>query len=104
MFLDAGCPQRGARIYSGGVMLGEADDSLAPSRYRSNVGVSEEVTNSILTDYLHEMGGTVMRRSGSSPLTSKPDGVVAALDRDGERYEIEGGVGRGVRRHPQHDA
>ena len=88
-FLDAGCPQRGARVYSGGVMLGEADDSLAPSRYRSNVGVSEEVTESILTDYLHEMGGTVTRSTRLVALTSKPDSVVATLERDGERYEID---------------
>ncbi|MFO1126575.1 MAG: hypothetical protein U1E25_15735 [Methylocystis sp.] len=52
--LKAGVRQRRARIHSNGAELGDIDLSLCGSRYPFNLGVSEEVTESILTDYLHD--------------------------------------------------
>jgi 2-polyprenyl-6-methoxyphenol hydroxylase-like FAD-dependent oxidoreductase len=56
-FLDAGTRQRGVEIHSGGQLLGTMDLSTCGSIYGFNLGVSEEVTESILTDYLHQQGG-----------------------------------------------
>ena len=60
-FLDAGTKQRAVKIHSGGQVLGTMDLSTCGSIYGFNLGVSEEVTESILTDYLHEQGGEVNR-------------------------------------------
>ncbi len=88
-FVDAGCPQRGAKISSAGVVLGEVDDALSGSRYAYNIGVSEEVTEAILTDYLHAMGGAVTRSTRLVAFTEGPDGVVAELECTGERSNVE---------------
>src|SRR5262249_3468210 len=88
-FLDAGTPQRGAKIHSGGEVLGAFDLSNCGSRYGFNLGVSEEVTESILTDYLHEQGGEVHRSSRLVGLTPQPDGVLAEIERDGDRDQVE---------------
>ena len=88
-FLDAGTPQRGAKIHSAGEVLGAFDLSNCGSRYGFNLGVSEEVTESILTDYLHEQGGEVHRSSRLVGLTPHPDGVLAEIERDGDRDQVE---------------
>src|SRR5262249_43603680 len=49
--LAAGVKQRMVRL------------SICGSRYGLNIGVSEEVTESILTEYLHQQGGEVVRSS-----------------------------------------
>ncbi|WP_428032880.1 FAD-dependent monooxygenase [Ancylobacter sp.] len=59
--LHAGVRQRSARIHSNGVMLGEVDLSLSGSRFPFNLGVSEEITEGILTRHLQRLGGTVTR-------------------------------------------
>ena len=51
-FLDAGTPQRGATLHSGGEVLGSFDTAIAGSRYAYDIGVSEEITERILTSYL----------------------------------------------------
>jgi len=48
-FLEAGTKQRGVKIYSGGQALGTMDLSTCGSIYGFNLGLSEEVTESILT-------------------------------------------------------
>ncbi len=88
-FLAVGTPQRGAKIHSGGEILGAFDLTSSGSSYPYNLGVSEEVTESILTAYLHEQGGEVSRSSRLIGLTARADGVVAEVERDGERIRMD---------------
>ena len=88
-FLDDGTRQRGVEIHSGGQLLGTMDLSTCGSIYGFNLGVSEEVTESILTDYLNQQGGEVIRSSRLVGLTSRPDGVVAEIERGGRRYQAD---------------
>jgi 2-polyprenyl-6-methoxyphenol hydroxylase-like FAD-dependent oxidoreductase len=87
-FLDVGTKQRAVKIHSSGKVLGTMDLSTCGSIYGFNLGVSEEVTESILTDYLHEQGGEVNRASRMVGLRSHPDGVMAEIERDGKRYGV----------------
>ena len=87
-FLDAGCRQRRIKIHSDGKLLGTMELSSCGSSYGFNLGLSEEVTESILTEYLEKMGGKVNRSSRLVGLTQQGDGVVAAIERDGGRYEV----------------
>jgi 2-polyprenyl-6-methoxyphenol hydroxylase-like FAD-dependent oxidoreductase len=88
-FLDAGTRQRAVKIHSGGQVLGTMDLSTCGSIYGFNLGMSEEVTESILTDYLHQRGGEVNRASRLAALTPRPGGVLAEIERDGERYQLD---------------
>jgi 2-polyprenyl-6-methoxyphenol hydroxylase-like FAD-dependent oxidoreductase len=82
-FLQAGVKQRAARLYSGGDLLGEIDLSTCGSRHGFNLGLSEEVTESILTEYLRRQGGDVSRSRQLVTLEHRPDGVVAGIEHDG---------------------
>jgi 2-polyprenyl-6-methoxyphenol hydroxylase-like FAD-dependent oxidoreductase len=86
--LDVGCRQRVIKVFSDGKMLGEIDLSTSGSVYGFNLGLSEEVTESALTDYLHSQGGEVTRSSRLVGLTSHADEVVAEIDNDGKRYQV----------------
>jgi 2-polyprenyl-6-methoxyphenol hydroxylase-like FAD-dependent oxidoreductase len=87
-FLAAGTPQRGAKVHSSGEVLGAFDLTSSGSSYPYSLGMSEEVTESILTDYLHEQGGEVTRSSRLVGLTAGADGAVAEIERDGERQQL----------------
>ena len=87
-FLAAGVPQRGARLHSGGEVLGELDFSLSRCRYEYNVGLSEEVTENLIGDYLAEQGGAVERATKLVGLETGADTVLATLERDGEREQL----------------
>jgi 2-polyprenyl-6-methoxyphenol hydroxylase-like FAD-dependent oxidoreductase len=87
-FLEAGTKQRAVKIYSGGELLGTMDLSECGSRYGFNLGLSEEVTESILTDYLHAQGGTVQRSSRLVGAEPQSDGVLADIEHDGNRYRV----------------
>jgi 2-polyprenyl-6-methoxyphenol hydroxylase-like FAD-dependent oxidoreductase len=87
-FLHAGCRQRTIRIHSRGRVLGIIDLSTCGSIYGFNLGLSEEVTESILTDYLHHQGGEVTRSSRLVGLTPHPPGVLADIEREGDRYQV----------------
>jgi 2-polyprenyl-6-methoxyphenol hydroxylase-like FAD-dependent oxidoreductase len=87
-FLDVGCRQRVIRIYSGGEQLGTIDLSTSGSIYGFNLGVSEEVTETILTGYLHQQGGNVNRSSRLVGLTPHPRGVLADIERNDVLYQI----------------
>lgn len=87
-FLAAGVKQRAARVYTGGGLLGEIDLSACGSRYGFNIGISEEVTESILTEYLHRQGGKVIRSSRLVELQDHEDGVLATIQRDGAMERI----------------
>ncbi|MGD9636193.1 MAG: FAD-dependent oxidoreductase, partial [Pirellulales bacterium] len=81
--LAIGVKQRFARIHSAGRVLGEIDLSLCGSRYGFNLGVSEEVTETVLTDYLHRLGGEIVRSSRLVGLEQDADRVVATIDHAG---------------------
>src|SRR5271170_4936684 len=88
-FLEAGCRQRSIKIHSNGKVLGTIDLTTCGSIYDFNLGLSEEITESILTDYLHQQGGAVNRSSRLTGLTPHANGVLAEVDRDGERYQVD---------------
>lgn len=82
-FLAAGVKQLRARLHSDGAVLGDIDLSICGSRHGFNLGLSEEVTESILTAYLHRQGGAVQRGTRLVDLVDRSDGFVAVLERDG---------------------
>src|SRR6202012_5544501 len=79
-FLDAGCRQRTIKIHSNGKLLGKMDLSTCGSSYGFNLGLSEEVTESILTEYLEQLDGTVNRSSRLVALTQRDGGVLAEVE------------------------
>lgn len=87
-FLDAGCRQRVIKIHSNGKLLGKMELSNCGSSYGFNVGLSEEVTESILTEYLEQLGSTVNRGPRLVGLTQQNGGVLAEIECDGERYRV----------------
>ncbi|MCJ8142614.1 FAD-dependent monooxygenase [Ancylobacter sp. A5.8] len=86
--LKAGVKQRTARIHSNGKALGEVDLSLSGSRYPFNLGVSEEVTEAILTAYLVQLDGAVTRSTRLIGLDERDDGVLATLASDGVERQV----------------
>jgi 2-polyprenyl-6-methoxyphenol hydroxylase-like FAD-dependent oxidoreductase len=87
-FLDAGCKQRAVKLHSKGKLLGTMDLSSCGSIYEFNIGMSEEVTESILTGYLHQQGGEVNRSCRLVRLTSHVDGALAEIEHNGDRYQL----------------
>ncbi|MBY0280088.1 FAD-dependent monooxygenase, partial [Candidatus Binatia bacterium] len=82
-FLAAGVPQRRAILHADGGVLGDIDLALCGSRYGFNLGLSEEVTETILTDYLARQGGTVQRATRLVDLIDRRDGLTAVLEHGG---------------------
>lgn len=64
-FLAAGCRQRRILIHADGQRLGELDLAECGSRYGFNLGLSEEVTEAILTDHLEGEGARCTAPAGS---------------------------------------
>lgn len=79
---------RRARFRSGGHTLGELNLGSEASSYGFDIGVSEEVTESVLTDYLVEQGGSVTRATTFVGLRPGPDDVVADIEQDGVYREV----------------
>jgi 2-polyprenyl-6-methoxyphenol hydroxylase-like FAD-dependent oxidoreductase len=88
-FLDAGCRQRAVKVHADGKKLGTLELATCGSIYGFNLGLSEEVTEAILTGYLHQHGGQVNRSSRLVGLTSQPQGVLAEIERNGSPYTME---------------
>jgi 2-polyprenyl-6-methoxyphenol hydroxylase-like FAD-dependent oxidoreductase len=88
-FLEAGCRQRVIKIHSRGKLLGTMDLSTCGSVYGFNLGVSEEVTERILTEYLETQGGKVNRSSRLTGLEPHAGGVLAEIERDGVPYHVD---------------
>ncbi len=88
-FLEAGCRQRVIKIHSRGKLLGTMDLSTCGSVYGFNLGVSEEVTERILTEYLETQGGKVNRSSRLTGLKPHSGGVLAEIERDGVAYHVD---------------
>jgi 2-polyprenyl-6-methoxyphenol hydroxylase-like FAD-dependent oxidoreductase len=86
--LAGGVRTRGARFHSSGEVLAELMLDLTGSRYGFQLGVSEEVTESVLARYLEAHGGAVTRSTRLVALESREHAVVATLERDGERREV----------------
>jgi 2-polyprenyl-6-methoxyphenol hydroxylase-like FAD-dependent oxidoreductase len=86
--LDVGCKQRIIKVFSGGALLGRIDLSTSGSTYGFNLGLSEEVTESALTAYLHQNGGAVSHSSRLVGLDIQPDGAIAEIEKNGERHKI----------------
>jgi 2-polyprenyl-6-methoxyphenol hydroxylase-like FAD-dependent oxidoreductase len=86
--LAEGVRTRGARFHSDGVVLGELDFGASGSRYGFDIGLSEEVTESILTRHLESQGGAVTRSTRLVGLVEGGDGVTATLERAGERRKV----------------
>ena len=86
--LEVGVRTRASRIYSDGALLGEVDLALTGGRYGFQVGVSEEVTESVLTAHLEAVGGAVTRSTALVGLQAGDDAVTATLERHGERRDV----------------
>ena len=78
-FLEAGCRQRRILIHADGQRLGELDLADCGSRYGFNLGLSEEVTETILTDHLESQGGAVQRSCRLVALEAHGEGVTATV-------------------------
>ena len=88
-FLAAGCRQRRILIHAGGRRLGELDLAGCGSRYGFNLGLSEEVTESILTGHLQRQGGRVHRSCRLVGLGSHADGVTATIACGEHQQQVE---------------
>lgn len=86
--LAAGVKQRVARLHSAGDVLGEIDLALCGSRYGFNIGISEEVTEGILTEYLERFGGGIQRSSRLINLEQHEERVLATIDHDGVTEQV----------------
>jgi 2-polyprenyl-6-methoxyphenol hydroxylase-like FAD-dependent oxidoreductase len=87
-FLAAGVKQRVARLHGGGSVLGEIDLSLCGSRHGFNLGISEEVTEAILTDYLHRQGSEIVRSCRLVALEANESDLRVTIARDGSTEEV----------------
>jgi 2-polyprenyl-6-methoxyphenol hydroxylase-like FAD-dependent oxidoreductase len=79
-FLRIGVRQNGSRLYADGTPLGETDLSNCGSRHGFDLGLSEEVTEAILTDYLHAQGGEVDRSARLTRLEANGDHVLGTIE------------------------
>jgi 2-polyprenyl-6-methoxyphenol hydroxylase-like FAD-dependent oxidoreductase len=86
--LAAGVKQRLARLHSAGRVLGEIDLSICGSRYPFNIGISEEVTESILTEYLERQGGKVIRSARLVEFEHRDDSVFATIQHDDATEQV----------------
>jgi hypothetical protein len=86
--LAAGVKQRVAPIHSQGGVLGEIDLAICGSRYGFNIGISEEVTESILTEYLHRQGGEVIRATSLVDLADRGDHLLTTIQHEGARKQV----------------
>ena len=86
--LAGGVKTRGARFHSDGEILAELGLDLPGRRYGFQLGVSEEVTESVLTEYLEGHGGGVTRSARLVGLNLGARAVTATVERDGERREV----------------
>jgi 2-polyprenyl-6-methoxyphenol hydroxylase-like FAD-dependent oxidoreductase len=87
-FLTEGVMTRGARVHSDGGVLAELNLDLTRSRYGVQIGISEEVTESVLTEYLEAHGGTVTRSTRCVGLDIGDDRVIARLERAGQERTV----------------
>jgi 2-polyprenyl-6-methoxyphenol hydroxylase-like FAD-dependent oxidoreductase len=87
-FLRVGVQVGEARFRSGGETIGVLDLSKTGSRYGFDLGISEEVTESVLLGDLARHGGGVTRSTRVVGLRQDGEVVVASLELDGEASEV----------------
>ncbi len=87
--LEAGCRQRRILLHAEGERLGELPLADCGSRFGFNVGLSEEVTETILTTYLEGEGGRVHRSCRLVGLEPWGDGVTATVLCDGQEQRVQ---------------
>jgi 2-polyprenyl-6-methoxyphenol hydroxylase-like FAD-dependent oxidoreductase len=88
-FLSEGVRTRAARFHSDGQTLGELDLGLIDSAYRFDLGLSEEVTERVLTGCLESVGGSVTRSTRLVRFAPASDGITATLERNNTSFEVE---------------
>lgn len=95
--LAEGVRQRVVHLHSDGGELGSLDLALSGSRYPFNLGVSEEVTERVLTRRLTELGGRVERDAKLVALDAREPGpadrreeskVVATIEQHGSTSAV----------------
>lgn len=86
--IAAGVRTRGARFHSDGELLGELSLALDGARYGCQLGLSEEVTEGVLTRLLEAHGGAVTRSTRLVELSPGHDSVGAVIERAGDRAAI----------------
>ncbi len=89
--VEAGVHIRAARLHSGGEVLAQLDFARNGSRYGFDVGLSEEMTERVLTGYLHSTGGSVTRSTRLLGFEQHDTHVVAEIEHDGERRSLTAG-------------
>jgi 2-polyprenyl-6-methoxyphenol hydroxylase-like FAD-dependent oxidoreductase len=87
--LSQGVKVRGARLRADGRTLGELNLGLAGGRYGFDLGLSEQITESVLTEYLEDHGGSVTRGTRLMGIRARPDGLVATVEDERERREVQ---------------
>ncbi|HST40036.1 MAG TPA: FAD-dependent monooxygenase [Conexibacter sp.] len=86
--LSDGVRTRAARFHSGGEVLGELDFGASGSRYAFDIGISEEVTEAVLTAHLESLGGAVTRATRLVALSAGEEAVTATLESGGETRSV----------------
>lgn len=84
-----GVKVRGARFRSNGSILGELGLQAAGGRYGFDLGLSEEITESLLTRYLEDHGGAVTRGARLVAMDARAEHVVATVECDGAQRDLE---------------
>jgi 2-polyprenyl-6-methoxyphenol hydroxylase-like FAD-dependent oxidoreductase len=87
--LGRGVKVRGARFRSNGSVLGEVGLEAAGGRYGFDLGLSEEITELLLTRYLEDHGGSVTRGTRLVGIGVRADHVVATVECDGTQRDVE---------------
>jgi 2-polyprenyl-6-methoxyphenol hydroxylase-like FAD-dependent oxidoreductase len=86
--LSEGVRTRGARFHSDGDVLGVLDFGASGGTYPFDIGLSEEVTERVLTELLEANGGAVTRSTSLVGLVPGDDAVTATLECDGQRRDV----------------
>ncbi|EDY39582.1 monooxygenase [Cyanobium sp. PCC 7001] len=88
-FLDAGCRQRHILIHADGERLGELDLAGCGSRYGFNLGLSEEITERLLSGHLQRHGGTIHRGWRLIGLEPHGEGVIATIASGEQLHRVQ---------------
>jgi 2-polyprenyl-6-methoxyphenol hydroxylase-like FAD-dependent oxidoreductase len=86
--ISDGVRTRGARLHSDGAAIAEVNLELTHSRYGYQLGVSEEVTEAVLTRFLEDRGGHVTRSTRLVGLAMDGEEVVATLEQSGQTRSV----------------
>jgi 2-polyprenyl-6-methoxyphenol hydroxylase-like FAD-dependent oxidoreductase len=88
-FLEEGVRSRLVRIRSNGRQIAEMDFGLVDTPYAFDLGISENVTERILTEHLEAVGGQVTRSTRLVGLEQDGERVRATVEREGGDEVVE---------------